>query len=54
MAVGPAERGLDHAVEFVEEQVGRDFETTPQRRLGTSQIQADPVGDDLAAARAAA
>jgi len=51
MTVGPAERCLDNVVEVVEEQVGRDLETTPQRRFGALEIDTDPIGDDIEAAR---
>lgn len=50
MTVGPAERSLDNVVEIVEEQVGRELKTTPQRRFGSLEIDTDPIGDDVKAA----
>ena len=50
MTVGPTERGLDNAVEIVEEQVGRKLKTTPKRRFGSLEIDTDPIGDDVKAA----
>ncbi|HEX8936546.1 MAG TPA: hypothetical protein VF788_20675 [Pseudonocardiaceae bacterium] len=47
MIIGPAERDLDNVVEITEEQVGRDFKTTPQRRSGSLEIDPDSIGDDV-------
>ena len=47
VAVGPAERGLQDTVQLVEVHVGGELETTPQRRLGTGDVHADPIGDDV-------
>ena len=47
MSVGPAERGLDNVMEIIEEQVGRDLQTTPQRRSGSLKVDTNPIGDDV-------
>lgn len=41
-----------NVVEVVEEQVGRDLESTPQWRFGALEIDTDPIGDAIETARA--
>lgn len=49
MAVRPAGGGLDHLVQFVEK-IGRQFQPTPERRLGILQIP-HPIGHRISSER---
>jgi hypothetical protein len=51
VAVGPAEGDLEDLVDLVEVQVAGELHTPPQRRCGPVEIDPDPIGDDVGAAR---
>lgn len=50
VTTGPTERGLDNVVKFVEEQIGRQLKTAPQRRSGSLEFDTDHIGDNVEAA----
>ena len=51
VAVGPAERHLDNVVDLIKEQIRRQLQATPQRRISAHKIDPHPVGHHIAATR---
>ncbi len=52
VTVGPAERDLEDLVDLVEEQAGCQLKSPPQWRLGSGEIDPDPVPDQIGPSRA--
>jgi len=52
VTVGPAERDLEDLVDLVEKQAGCQLNPPPQWRLGSGEIDPDPVPDQIGPSRA--
>jgi hypothetical protein len=52
VTVGPAERDLEDLVDLVEKQAGCQLKPPPQWRLGSGEIDPDPVPDQIGPSRA--
>jgi hypothetical protein len=52
MTVGPAERDLEDLVNLVEKLAGCQLKSPPQWRLGSGEIDPDPVPDQIGSSQA--